>query len=203
MYKRLLYIEDLYEFYSKSFDDKSVHFSYKDKGEPIVVQVHGSINFEDTSDIDGLMPVHLQACHTLKNRNNSNIEKDVMTAALPSFKNRPILGYIHKVPDENGDEQYQFYAHNIHEEGDEVITDGEIFLGTEHTVMHARSEIWLPNVGFDGSWADWTKMGEVPLTQLAQKKAEAMLEKDKENPVDDSLDAEAQKILEAARKELL
>lgn len=46
-------------------------------------------------------------------------------------------------------------------------------------------------------------MGEVPLTQLAQKKAEAMLEKDKENPVDDSLDAEAQKILEAARKELL
>ena len=86
---------------------------------------------------------------------------------------------------------------------DEVITDGEIFLGTEHTVMHARSEIWLPNVGFDGSWADWTKMGEVPLTQLAQKKAEAMLAKDKENPVDDSLDAEAQKILEAARKELL
>lgn len=123
MYKRLLYIEDLYEFYSKNFDDKSVHFSYKDKGEPIVVQVHGSINFEDTSDIDGLMPVHLQACHTLKNRNNSNIEKDVMTAALPSFKNRPILGYIHKVPDENGDEQYQFYAHNIHEEGDEVIHD--------------------------------------------------------------------------------
>ena len=32
MYKRLLYIEDLYEFYSKNFDDKSVHFSYKDKG---------------------------------------------------------------------------------------------------------------------------------------------------------------------------
>ena len=86
---------------------------------------------------------------------------------------------------------------------DEVINDGEIFLGTEHTVMHSRSEIWLPNVGFDGSWADWTKMGEVPLTELAQKKALDMLKKEAENPADDSLDAEAAKILEAARKELL
>lgn len=86
---------------------------------------------------------------------------------------------------------------------DEVINDGEIFLGTEHTVMHSRSEIWLPNVGFDGSWADWTKMGETPLTELAQKKALEMLEKEKENPADDSLDGEAEKILAAARKELL
>lgn len=57
--------------------------------------------------------------------------------------------------------------------------------------------------GFDGSWADWTKMGEVPLTELAQKKALDMLKKDEENPVDASLDAEAAKILAAAREELL
>lgn len=58
-------------------------------------------------------------------------------------------------------------------------------------------------IGFDGSWADWTKMGEVPLTELAQKKALDMLKKDEENPVDASLDAEAAKILAAAREELL
>lgn len=86
---------------------------------------------------------------------------------------------------------------------DEVINDGEIFLGTEHTVMHSRSEIWLPNVGFDGSWADWTKMGETPLTELAQKKALEMLKKEDEDPADASLDGEAEKILAAARKELL
>ena len=86
---------------------------------------------------------------------------------------------------------------------DEVINDGEIFLGTEHTVMHSRSEIWLPNVGFDGSWADWTKMGETPLTELAQTKALEMLKKEEENPADTSLDGEAEKILAAARKELL
>lgn len=46
-------------------------------------------------------------------------------------------------------------------------------------------------------------MGEVPLTELAQKKALDMLKKDEENPVDASLDAEAAKILAAAREELL
>lgn len=86
---------------------------------------------------------------------------------------------------------------------DKVVNDGKIFLGTEHTVMHSRSEIWLPNVGFDGSWADWTKMGEVPLTELAQRRAEEVLKKEEAIPVDTSLDAETQKNLDAARKELL
>ena len=124
MTKRLLYLEDLYDFYSTKYK-RSTHFSSEKNGEPIVVQVHGKINFEEADkNKDGLLPVHLQACHTNLNINNSNIEESVMTSALPSFSNRPILGYIHKVvTDENPDGQWEFYGHNCHEENGELVYD--------------------------------------------------------------------------------
>lgn len=124
MTKRLLYLEDLYDFYSTKYK-RSTHFSSEKTGEPIVVQVHGKINFEESDkNKDGLLPVHLQACHTNLNVNNSNIEESVMTSALPSFSNRPILGYIHKVvTDENPDGQWEFYGHNCHEENGELVYD--------------------------------------------------------------------------------
>lgn len=124
MSKRLLYLEDLYNFYSTKYK-RSTHFSSEKTGEPIVVQVHGKINFEESDkNKDGLLPVHLQACHTNLNVNNSNIEEPVMTSALPSFSNRPILGYIHKVvTDENPDGQWEFYGHNCHEENGELVYD--------------------------------------------------------------------------------
>ena len=124
MTKRLLYLEDLYDFYSTKYK-RSTHFSSEKTGEPIVVQVHGKINFEEADkNKDGLLPVHLQACHTNLNINNSNIEESVMTSALPSFSNRPILGYIHKVvTDENPDGQWEFYGHNCHEENGELVYD--------------------------------------------------------------------------------
>lgn len=46
-------------------------------------------------------------------------------------------------------------------------------------------------------------MGEVLLTELAQRRAEEVLKKEEAIPVDTSLDAETQKNLDAARKELL
>ena len=124
MKKRSLYLEDLYDFYSTKYK-RSTHFSSEKTGEPIVVQVHGKINFEESDkNKDGLLPVHLQACHTNLNVNNSNIEESVMTSALPSFSNRPILGYIHKVvTDENPDGQWEFYGHNCHEENGELVYD--------------------------------------------------------------------------------
>lgn len=124
MPKRLLFIEDLYDYYSNEYK-KSTHFSSQESGEPLIVQVHGKINFEESDkNKDGLLPVHLQACHTNLNVNNSNIEEPVMTSALPSFSNRPILGYIHKVvTDENPDGQWEFYGHNCHEENGELVYD--------------------------------------------------------------------------------
>ena len=123
--KRLLYIEDLYDFYSNKYK-RSTKFSAEKTGEPLVVQVHGRINFDESDkNKDGLLPVHLQSCHTDLNVNGSNIESSVMEAALPSFSNRPILGYIHKVTtDENPEGQWEFYSHNMHEdENGDVVYD--------------------------------------------------------------------------------
>lgn len=123
--KRLLYIEDLYNFYSNKYK-RSTKFSAEKTGEPLVVQVHGRINFDESDkNKDGLLPVHLQSCHTDLNVNGSNIESSVMEAALPSFSNRPILGYIHKVTtDENPEGQWEFYSHNMHEdENGDVVYD--------------------------------------------------------------------------------
>lgn len=123
--KRLLYIEDLYDFYSNKYK-RSTKFSAEKTGEPLVVQVHGRINFDESDkNKDGLLPVHLQSCHTDLNVNGSNIKSSVMEAALPSFSNRPILGYIHKVTtDENPEGQWEFYSHNMHEdENGDVVYD--------------------------------------------------------------------------------
>lgn len=119
MAKRLLYLEDLYDFYSNTYK-RSTRFNADDSGDPIVVHVHGKVNFEKSDkNTEGLLPVHLQACHTNTNLNGSNISDAVMTSALPSFSNRPILGYIHEV---NG--QWEFYSHNMHEdENGEVVYD--------------------------------------------------------------------------------
>lgn len=124
MKKRLLFIEDLYDFYSTTYK-RSTHFNAKDSGKPLVVQVHGKINFDEVDkDKEGLLPVHLQACHTELNLNGSNIDESVMTSALPSFSNRPILSFIHKVvTDENPNGQWEFYSHNFHEENDEIVYD--------------------------------------------------------------------------------
>ena len=123
--KRLLYIEDLYDFYSNKYK-RSTKFSAEKTGEPLVVQVHGRVNFDESDkNKDGLLPVHLQSCHTDLNVNGSNIESSVMEAALPSFSNRPILGYIHKVTTaENPEGQWEFYSHNMHEdENGDVVYD--------------------------------------------------------------------------------
>ena len=123
--KRLLYIEDLYDFYSNKYK-RSTKFSAEKTGEPLVVQVHGRVNFDESDkNKDGLLPVHLQSCHTDLNVNGSNIESSVMEAALQSFSNRPILGYIHKVTtDENPEGQWEFYSHNMHEdENGDVVYD--------------------------------------------------------------------------------
>lgn len=118
MPRKILYLEDLYNFYSKFA--QSVHYSVNDNNGPlIVVQTHGKMKFENSDPTEGLTKVHLRACHTDKNRNQSSIAIDVMNKALPSFKNRPILGYIHEV-----DGEPQFERHNMHiDENDDVVYD--------------------------------------------------------------------------------
>lgn len=121
--KRLLTLDDLYNYYSTH--SRSTHFSSKDGSSPIVVQVPGHLTFDvDNTSTEGLLPVVLQSCHIGKNANKTIINEDVMTAALPSFSNRPILGYIHEV-----DGEWHFYKHNLHEDEDGEIVYDEIPVG--------------------------------------------------------------------------
>lgn len=114
MKKKLFNTDDLYQYCLKN---NFSHFSSKEKNSVIVVHSEGI--FETTYDAtQGLMPVRLQACHTELNRNNSYISEETMLEALPSLKNRPILGNIIEL--DNG--EFDFHSHDmiIDSENDEV-----------------------------------------------------------------------------------
>ncbi len=121
---RLLTLDDLYSYYVSK--NENITFSAVNDNERIVVQVPGNILFasKDNKDTEGLMPVHLQSCHTLTNLNQSHIDEEVMKSALSSFSNRPILGFLHKVND-----QWEFYGHNMHQDEDGNIEYDEVPVG--------------------------------------------------------------------------
>lgn len=131
---RLLSLDNLYDFYVKQ--GKSVEFSADEEHTNLVVQLPGVMKFESVNkNTEGLRPVVLQACHTGENKNHSYISEKAMKAALPSFSNRPILGYIHEV-----DGQPEFYTHCMHlDENEEVVYD-EIPIGNIPESCNAHLE---------------------------------------------------------------
>ena len=159
--RKLLTLDDLYRFYSTK--KKSMKFDSNKSGEPIVVQVEGKMIFEQDENTEGLTAVILQACHTEKNLNKSSISFETMqNKMLPTFKNRPILGYIHDV-----DGEPQFYGHNMHidEDTDELIYD-EIAVGIIPESNNARLEYDSKedryNVFVDGYiFNDYTKATQI------------------------------------------
>lgn len=116
---KILTLQNLYQFFVEQ--NKTINFSSKDSGKPIVVTTNGVFETNE-DDIPGMLKLKLKVCHTELNRNGSFISKENMEKAMPSLKYRPILAYIHTLP--NGDED--FYAHNIEisedKDGEEKIT---------------------------------------------------------------------------------
>lgn len=161
MNARLLTLTDLYNFYSTK--KKSMKFSADKNGEPIAVQVAGTLLFKkELENINsGLTQVRLQACHTETNLNKSTISLETMRdKLLPTFQNRPILAYIHEV---NG--VPQFYEHNAHEENGEIVYD-EIAVGNIPESNNAElvydEENDRYNVMIDGYLYDeYTKASEI------------------------------------------
>lgn len=120
--KRWLTLDNLYDFYVNQ--NKSVKFNAQEAGGCLVVQIPAKIEMFEKDERSSLVPVHLKACHTGRNRNGSNIKESVMKSKLTTFHNKPILAFIRKV---NGEEE--FGGHEMHEENDELIYD-EIPVGT-------------------------------------------------------------------------
>lgn len=113
MAKKIMTLDNLYEFFVEQ--NKSFNFSSKESGSPIVVTTNGNFAEEQNDDMPGMLKLKLKNCHIDTNRNGSHISKDNMEKAMPTLKYRPILAYIHELPDGTKD----FYAHNIQIEEDE------------------------------------------------------------------------------------
>ena len=115
---KILTLDNLYQFFVEQ--NKSVNFSSKEKGQPIVVSTPANFEVSD-NDMPGMLKLKFKVCHTETNRNGSHISKENMEAAMPTLKYRPVLAYIHQLDDGT----YDFYAHNMtieeDENGDEKI----------------------------------------------------------------------------------
>lgn len=134
--KRNFYtLDDLYQF---CLNNNFSHFNAQEAGAPLVVHSPGYFSTEESSQ--GLIPVKLQACHTELNRNNSYISEEVMTSALPSFYNKPILGHVI----EKDDGTFDFGGHDIElredKEGKEYVHFLEQPIGVIPESAEARLE---------------------------------------------------------------
>lgn len=118
--KKLFTLEDLYDFYVNKNED--ILFSAQKEHTSLVVQVEFD---SDYIAEDGLLAVHLKSCHILENRNHSYISKESMEEAIPSFYNRPILGYIHQLSDGS----YDFAGHEMEIDEDGNVIYKEIPIG--------------------------------------------------------------------------
>ncbi len=106
MPKKILTLDNLYQFFVEQ--NRSVDFSAKESGTPIVVKTNGFFETKE-DDMPGMLKLKLKVCHTNVNRNGSHISKENMEKAMPTLKYRPILAYIHELKDGTKD----FYAHNM------------------------------------------------------------------------------------------
>lgn len=106
MTKQMLTLDDLFKFFVEQ--NKSFNFNAKESGSPIVVSTNGMFESNDT-EMPGMLGLKLKVCHTETNRNGSHISKENMEKAMPTLKYRPILAYIHELPDGTKD----FYSHNV------------------------------------------------------------------------------------------
>ena len=104
--KKLLTLEDLAMFCEKK---KIQSFSAANTGYKLAVQVPATFETVEDNSRDGLMKLRIKVCHIGKNRNMTYISKEAMERAMPSLKNRPVLGYIHQLDDGS----YDFYGHNV------------------------------------------------------------------------------------------
>lgn len=106
MARQIFTLDNLYQYFVEQ--NKSVNFSAKEMGSPIVVYTVGDFATED-NDMPGMLKLKLKVCHTQTNRNGSHISEENMQKAMPTLKYRPILAYIHELEDGTKD----FYAHNM------------------------------------------------------------------------------------------
>lgn len=119
--QRILTVDDLYKC---CVENDILHFSAEDSNKRLVVSAQGYFEAEEDDEIqetEGLMGLKVKIFHTGKNRNKSFISKENTEKYMSSIKNRPLLAYIHQLPDGS----YDFKQHDrrtvVNADGEEEI----------------------------------------------------------------------------------
>lgn len=119
--QRILTVDDLYKC---CLENDILHFSAEDSNKRLVVSAQGYFEAEEDDEIqetEGLMGLRVKIFHTGKNRNKSFISKENTEKYMNSIKNRPLLAYIHQLPDGS----YDFKQHDrrtiVNADGEEEI----------------------------------------------------------------------------------
>lgn len=140
MDNKIMTFDSLYKFFVEQ--NKSLNFNSKESGAPIVVTTNGLFAEEQNDDMPGMLKLKLKNCHIDVNRNGSHISKENMEKAMPTLKYRPILAYIHELPDGTKD----FYAHNME------ITEDE---NGDAQVVYLEKQVGCFTV--DDPWLEYDK----------------------------------------------
>lgn len=119
--QRILTVDDLYKC---CVENDILYFSAEDSNKRLVVSTQGYFEAEEDDEIpetEGLMGLKVKIFHTGKNRNKSFISKENTEKYMSTIKNRPLLAYIHQLPDGS----YDFKQHDrrtvVNADGEEEI----------------------------------------------------------------------------------
>nr|DAG44274.1 MAG TPA: hypothetical protein [Caudoviricetes sp.] len=109
--KHYWFLNDLEKFCR---EHELLQFTANEEKSPIVVSMPAQYAAKSlASDDDRFLSLHLKTCHTLTNRNRTDISHDVMLKNAPSLANCPILADMQKYTDENGEIYYDFAGHTM------------------------------------------------------------------------------------------
>lgn len=121
--KRLLFMEDLYDFYSNKYK-RSTHFSAEKSGHQIFVQVPAEFEVDKNADYkdESLLFCKVKLMHSGENRNHSSVTDEALKKASKTLAYKPVLANFMEYEDEaTGETLKDFTSHDM-----ELNDDGSV-----------------------------------------------------------------------------
>lgn len=121
--KRLLFLEDLYDFYSNRYK-RSTHFSAEKSGHQIFVQVPAEFEVDKNADYkdESLLFCKVKLMHSGENRNHSSVTDEALKKASKTLAYKPVLANFMEYEDEEtGKTLKDFTSHDM-----ELNDDGSV-----------------------------------------------------------------------------
>lgn len=121
--KRLLFLEDLYDFYSNRYK-RSTHFSAEKSGHQIFVQVPAEFEVDKNADYkdESLLFCKVKLMHSGENRNHSSVTDEALKKASKTLAYKPVLANFMEYEDEEtGETLKDFTSHDM-----ELNDDGSV-----------------------------------------------------------------------------